>query len=159
MVMGIGTVPDQRGGGIRSGSLAIWNPARLVASQAVGRHAPAGLVLKIGHTQAPARSCLQTLFRYDAGETATTPNVTPPFQGLSTPVTSAVTNCMLSCNSQSANCQTTCVLPTPRQVPANSTYVAPQLNATASGACLAGCTSTQLACQTSCARLSSIVGQ
>jgi hypothetical protein len=28
-----------------------------------------GFVLKIGHTQAPARSCLQTLFRYDAGET------------------------------------------------------------------------------------------
>jgi hypothetical protein len=92
-------------------------------------------------------------------QTATTPNVTPPFQGLSTPVTSTVTNCMMSCNSQSANCQTTCVLPTPPQVPANSTYVAPKLNATASGACLAGCTSTQLACQTSCARLSSIVGQ
>jgi hypothetical protein len=92
-------------------------------------------------------------------QTATTPNVTPPFQGLSTPVTSTVTNCMMSCNSQTANCRTGCVIPTPPQVPANSTFVAPQLNSTASGACLAGCTSTQLACQTSCARLSSIVGQ
>jgi hypothetical protein len=33
---------------------------------------------------------------------ATTPNVTPPFQGLSTPITSTVTNCMMSCNSQVA---------------------------------------------------------
>ena len=92
-------------------------------------------------------------------QTATTPNVTPPLQGLSSPVTSAVTNCMMSCNSQSTNCQTSCVIPTPPQVPANSTFVAPQLNSTASGACLAGCTSTQLACQTNCARLSSIIGQ
>ena len=35
----------------------------------------------------------------------TTPNVTPPFHGLSTPVTSTVTNCMMSCNSQAAICQ------------------------------------------------------
>jgi hypothetical protein len=92
-------------------------------------------------------------------QTATTPNVVPPFVGLSTPVTSTVTNCMMSCNSQSANCQTRCVLPTPPQVPANSTFTAPQLNATANGACLSGCTSTQLACQTNCARFSSIIGQ
>ena len=44
---------------------------------------------------------------------ATTPNVTPPFQGLSTPVTSTVTNCMMSCNSQVSNCQTGCVIPAP----------------------------------------------
>jgi hypothetical protein len=30
-------------------------------------------------------------------QTATTPNVVPPFVGLSTPVTSTVTNCMMSC--------------------------------------------------------------
>jgi hypothetical protein len=90
---------------------------------------------------------------------ATLPNVTPPFQGLSTPVTSTVTNCMMSCNSQSANCKTACVIPTPPQSAANSSYVAPQLNSTASGACLAGCSSSQLACQTSCARLSSVTGQ
>jgi hypothetical protein len=30
---------------------------------------------------------------------ATTPNVTPPFQGLSTPVTSTVTNCKLEASS------------------------------------------------------------
>ena len=29
-------------------------------------------------------------------QTATTPNVVPPFVGLSTPVTSTVTNCMMS---------------------------------------------------------------
>jgi hypothetical protein len=45
----------------------------------------------------------------------TTPNVTPPFQGLSTPVTSSVTNCMMSCNSQAANCQTGCVIPAARR--------------------------------------------
>jgi hypothetical protein len=43
---------------------------------------------------------------------ATTPNVTPPFQGLSTPITSTVTNCMMSCNSQVANCKTGCFIPT-----------------------------------------------
>src|ERR1700761_3516375 len=90
-------------------------------------------------------------------QTATTPNVTPPLQGLSTPVTSTVTNCMMSCNSQSANCQTRCVLPTPRVPPPSPGFSpAPILNDTANGACLSGCTSTQLACQSSCARLSSI---
>ncbi len=44
-------------------------------------------------------------------QTATTPNVVPPFQGFSTPVTSTVTNCMMSCNSQYANCQTRCFIP------------------------------------------------
>src|SRR5215475_9601630 len=82
-------------------------------------------------------------------QTATTPNVVPPFTGLSTPVTSTVTNCMMACNSQSANCQTRCVLPTPRVPPPSpSSSPAPILNDTASGAaCLSGCTSTQLACQ------------
>jgi hypothetical protein len=80
-----------------------------------------------------------------SAQTATTPNVVPPFVGLSTPVTSTVTNCMMSCNSQSANCQTSCVLPTPRvPLPSPMLNPAPMLNATANGACLSGCTSTQL---------------
>jgi hypothetical protein len=93
-------------------------------------------------------------------QTATTPNVVPPFVGLSTPVTSTVTNCMMSCNSQSANCQTSCVLPTPRvPLPSPMLGPAPIYNATANGACLSGCTSTQLACQTNCAQRASIIGQ
>jgi hypothetical protein len=39
-----------------------------------------------------------------------TPNVVVPTPGLSTPVTSTTTNCMVSCNSQATNCKTTCVL-------------------------------------------------
>ena len=43
---------------------------------------------------------------------ATVPSVAPPLTGLgSTPVTSTVTNCMMSCNSQAAACQTACVIP------------------------------------------------
>ena len=50
----------------------------------------------------------------------TVPSITPPLNGLgSTPVTSTVTNCMMSCNSQAANCQTSCLIP-----------AAPTLNAT-----------------------------
>jgi hypothetical protein len=41
----------------------------------------------------------------------TVPNVAPPLTGLSTPLTSTTTNCMMSCNSQVANCRTTCVIP------------------------------------------------
>ena len=35
-----------------------------------------------------------------------TPNVTAPFTGLATPLTSTTTNCMMSCNAQAANCKT-----------------------------------------------------
>ena len=81
----------------------------------------------------------------------TTPNVATPFTGLSSPVTSTVTNCMMSCNSQSANCQTSCVIPAP---PLASPSGIVTLNATASQTCTAACSSSQLACQTNCARLS-----
>ena len=88
---------------------------------------------------------------------ATTPNVTPPFQGLSTPVTSTVTNCMMLCNSQASNCQTGCVIPAPpRTTPIGTTVT---LNATSNTACVMGCTSSQLACQTNCALLSSQIGR
>src|SRR6516165_5417611 len=81
---------------------------------------------------------------------ATVPNVTPPLQGLNSPVTSTVTNCMMSCNSQAASCQTGCVMP------AAPTTTGPTgtLNATKSTSCAIGCTTTQLTCQTACARLS-----
>ncbi len=78
----------------------------------------------------------------------TTPNVTPPFQGLSTPVTSTVTNCMMSCNSQAANCLTDCFIRTaPTTVSARGEGT---LNATSNTACVMGCSSSRLACQTSC---------
>jgi hypothetical protein len=80
---------------------------------------------------------------------ATVPSATPPLTGLgSTPVTSTVTNCMMSCNSQAATCQTGCVIP-----------AAPTLNATKNTSCVIGCTSTQVSCQTACSRLSSQIGQ
>jgi hypothetical protein len=64
--------------------------------------------------------------------------------------TSAVTTCMMSCNSQAASCQTACVVPgTPPTGAATTTS-----NATASQSCLSTCSSQQLACQTTCARTS-----
>jgi hypothetical protein len=85
---------------------------------------------------------------------ATTPNVTPPLQGLSTPVLSTVTNCMMSCNSRAANCQTGCVIPA-----APTTAGTGTLNATSNTACVVGCTSSQLACHTNCSLLSSQIGR
>ncbi len=87
---------------------------------------------------------------------ATTPNVTPPFLGLSTPVTSTVTNCMMSCNSQAANCQAGCVIPA---APTTASAGRGTLNATSNTACVMGCTSSQLACQTSCSLLASQIGR
>ena len=43
----------------------------------------------------------------------TTPNVVTPTPGLSTPLTFTTTNCMMSCNSRAANCQTGCFVPPP----------------------------------------------
>jgi hypothetical protein len=61
---------------------------------------------------------------------------------------STTTNCMMSCNSQAASCQASCVLPSTSSSGTSGT------NATASGACLSNCSSQQLACQTTCARIS-----
>jgi hypothetical protein len=96
--------------------------------------------------------------------TATTQQVSPVTPGLSTPVTSTVTNCMLSCSSQAANCRTGCFIQVPPGVsaaagPFSAAFPTPILNATVSPACTSSCTSTQLVCQTNCARLSSIQGQ
>ena len=98
---------------------------------------------------------------------ATVPNVAPPLTGLgSTPVTSTVTNCMMSCNSQAASCQTGCVMPTAPGTIGNPGFLggagAQQtvtLNATKSTSCTIACTTTQLTCQTACSRLSSQIGQ
>ena len=42
-------------------------------------------------------------------QTSATPNGTTPFTGLSTPLTSTTTTCMMTCNSQFALCQSSCV--------------------------------------------------
>lgn len=64
--------------------------------------------------------------------------------------TSNVTNCMMICNSQAANCQTTCVVPgTPPTNAATTTS-----NANVSTSCQLNCTTQQIACQTSCAQTS-----
>ena len=87
----------------------------------------------------------------------TVPNVAPPLTGLgSTPVTSTVTNCMMSCNSQAATCQTGCVISAAPTTAGTQTVT---LNATRNTSCQIGCTSTQLTCHTACARLSSQIGQ
>jgi hypothetical protein len=63
---------------------------------------------------------------------------------------STVTNCMMNCNAQAANCQTACVIPSA----APTTTASTTSNASASTACILNCGSTQVTCQTNCARLS-----
>ena len=83
-----------------------------------------------------------------AQATISTQQVSPTLGGLSTPVTSTVTNCMMLCNSQVANCRSGCFVPAP-PVPsaaASTTSVpfpTPILNATVNPACTTGCTSVQ----------------
>ncbi len=70
---------------------------------------------------------------------------------------STVTTCMMGCNAQAANCQTSCLIPgAPSASPASSAASAASggPNATASTTCLLACGSTRLTCQTSCARQS-----
>ena len=63
--------------------------------------------------------------------------------------TSAATNCMMTCNSQAATCQTTCVVPTPSTAPPSpSSATPPALNAGGSTVCLMNCSTIQLTCQT-----------
>ena len=54
-------------------------------------------------------ACADELIRL--AQTAGTQQVSPATPGLPTPVTSTVTNCMMTCNSKAASCQTTCVVP------------------------------------------------
>jgi hypothetical protein len=63
---------------------------------------------------------------------------------------STVTNCMMNCNSQVANCRTTCVVPVG---PTSSTSGSqtPILNSTGNTTCLLNCSSVHLTCQSNCA--------
>jgi len=64
--------------------------------------------------------------------------------------TSAVTNCMMTCNSQAATCQAACVVPgTPPTGAATTTG-----NANVSTSCQLTCSTQQVVCQTTCARTS-----
>ena len=63
---------------------------------------------------------------------------------------STTTNCMMTCNSQAAACQSNCVVPgTPPTGAATATG-----NANASTTCVLNCSGQQLACQTICAQTS-----
>jgi len=64
--------------------------------------------------------------------------------------TSNVTNCMMSCNSQAANCLTTCLIPGTPPVGAATTGGNANLNT----ACQLNCTTQRMSCQTTCARTS-----
>ena len=71
---------------------------------------------------------------HDAAQAQTSaPTVVTPTPGLSTPVTSTTTNCMMSCNAQAANCQTGCFIPVPPAVTPAGTVT---LNPTAITACV-----------------------
>jgi hypothetical protein len=61
---------------------------------------------------------------------------------------STVTNCMMSCNSQAATCQTGCVVP--GTAPTNAATTTS--NATSSASCQINCSTQQISCQTTCAR-------
>jgi len=64
--------------------------------------------------------------------------------------TSIVTNCMMSCNSQAASCQTTCLIP--GTAPTGAATIGS--NATQSTACQLNCTTQQINCQALCGRTS-----
>ena len=62
---------------------------------------------------------------------------------------SAVTTCMMTCNSQSAACQTNCLVPgTPPTNAATTTS-----NANVSTSCQLGCSTQQISCQSVCSRI------
>lgn len=62
--------------------------------------------------------------------------------------TSTVTNCMMTCNSQAATCQTTCLVPGTAPTGAATTTS----NANLSTTCQANCSTQQISCQTTCAQ-------
>jgi hypothetical protein len=64
--------------------------------------------------------------------------------------TSTVTNCMMTCNSQAATCQTACILPGTLPTGAATTTS----NANVSTTCQLGCATQQVSCQTVCSRTS-----
>ena len=60
--------------------------------------------------------------------------------------TSTVTNCMMTCNSQAASCQTTCLVP--GTAPTNAATTTG--NANVNTACQLNCSTQQINCQTTC---------
>lgn len=62
--------------------------------------------------------------------------------------TSSVTNCMMTCNSQAATCQTGCLLPGTAPTGAATTTG----NANLSTSCQVNCSTQRIACQTTCAQ-------
>lgn len=62
--------------------------------------------------------------------------------------TSTVTNCMMTCNSQAATCQTGCLLPGAAPTGAATATG----NANLSTSCQVNCSTQRIACQTTCAQ-------
>jgi hypothetical protein len=67
--------------------------------------------------------------------------------------TSTVTNCMMTCNSAYALCQSTCTNPQAALTLFDQQGVSPG-NVIASGSCISTCTNLQQACSLRCARMS-----
>jgi hypothetical protein len=66
---------------------------------------------------------------------------------------STTTNCMMTCNSQNANCQSSC-LATGGQQQSSPRGLNTNANVNANQTCIASCTNQQLQCQIVCARSS-----
>jgi hypothetical protein len=66
---------------------------------------------------------------------------------------SVTTTCMMTCNSQYANCQSSC-LATGTQAQSSPSGGILGANVNANQSCLASCTNIQLQCQITCARAS-----
>jgi hypothetical protein len=67
--------------------------------------------------------------------------------------TSVTTTCMMTCNSQYANCQSSC-LATGTQAQSSPSGTIAGANVNANQSCLSSCTNLQLQCQITCARFS-----
>jgi hypothetical protein len=63
---------------------------------------PFGIILAVAVTVAGSPALAQVVA--PQATPSGTANAVAPGQGLSTPVTSTTTNCMMSCNSQAASC-------------------------------------------------------
>ena len=131
----------QPGGDVMRGLAMILVAAAAIHSGA--RDAAADGKIQLAQTSTP-----------NANPLTGTQNVSEPFRGLSPPLTSTTTNCMMSCNSQVANCNTSCILPAPSTAATASRTSTPTTNESGSTSCLLKCSTSHLACQTRCAESS-----
>ncbi len=71
-------------------------------------------------------------------------------------VTSTVTNCMMSCNSTAAHCQTTCVIPggSASAIGSSASGTSTASVGSLSTSCQLACTTAQLSCHNVCAQQS-----